>query len=594
VVLLILALPSLLGAGVSLGVALHDPVPTAPPVAGGSLPWLHVEHPAGATPYIADEAGRYRVLRGVVAAGLIDFWSGANHSDPRPPPFYPVDPAVYATGCPTNYSLVRVPPLCEQDFVQMRELGFDVVKLGLSWSLLEPSPGRYDSTYLDRIAQVVGWARASGIYVILDMHQNSWSRYLGDDSRSIPLGLAEAPSLSDHTGAPSWAVFADGLPSARFAGIRELNPAVQAAMTNFWLDRSLDSLPRGQSPGSRLQDHYIGALAALGRRFRDDSTVVGYNFFNEPQQGFIPWGMFEDAFLVPFYRRAIDALTGIGDGLPCPASSPSLPVCGYPDLGVHDRRHIYFLDANITRSMTDLPTHLALPLSSYPNLVYGFHAYTHVYTLDRMFGASPSHSPYPFSYDQSFELAAAGARLTRAALMVTEYGDDPPDDAVIVRQELAAVERHLTGSTFWTWKENCGFGYTWGLYAGVYGDAGSQRCSYDRSQPDSNLKAQDGGLRHARAALLVRAYPRAVAGTLLSYSYQPDRGAFIMRATARGRVPAGAREQETVVYLPPAATGEVRVAGQGRLDGLERAPGGGRIAYVAPTGAGDYSVSAGA
>jgi hypothetical protein len=85
-----------------------------------------------------------------------------------------------------------------------------------------------------------------------------------------------------------------------------------------------------------------------------------------------------------------------------------------------------------------------------------------------------------------------------------------------------------------------------------------------------------------------------VAGTLLSYSYQPDRGAFTMRATARGRIPAEARERETMVYLPPAANGEVRVAGKGRLDGLERAPGGGRIAYVAPTGAGDYTVSAGA
>src|SRR2546430_570684 len=154
VVVVLLALPSLLAAAVSAQVALRSVMPAAPPAPGSSLPWLHVEHPAGARPYIADQTGRYRVLRGVVAAGLIDFWSGADQRDSRPRPFYPVDPAAYAGGCPANYSLVRVPPLCEQDFGQMRELGFDVVKLGLSWSLLEPAPGHYDRVYLERIQQV--------------------------------------------------------------------------------------------------------------------------------------------------------------------------------------------------------------------------------------------------------------------------------------------------------------------------------------------------------------------------------------------------------------------------------------------------------
>jgi endoglycosylceramidase len=593
VLLLLLALPSLLASTVSMEVAVRGPMRPIPGGAGGSMSWLHVEHPAGEAAYVADEDGRYRILRGVVAAGLIDFWSGADRRDARPAPFYPVDPAAYAGRCPANYSLIRVPPLCEQDFQEMRGLGFDVVKLGLSWSLLEPVPGQYDASYLDRIQQVVAWARASGIYVILDMHQNAWSRYLPDDSRSIPFGLGEPPSLSDHTGAPAWAVFTDGLPSAKFAGQRELNAAVQAAMTNFWLDRNVGSLPRGEAPGTRLQDHYIGALAALARRFRDDSTVIGYNVFNEPQQGFLPWGMFEDAFLMPFYRRVIDALTGAGDGLPCPTSSPALPMCGYPDLGIHDRRHIFFLDANQFRELTDLPTHLALPLSTYPNLVYGIHAYTHVYTLDRAFRASPGSSPYPFSYDQSFQLAAVGARLTGAALMVTEYGDDPRDDPVILRQESAAAERHLAGTTFWTWKENCGAGNPWGVYAGVYRDTGSQHCSYDRAPPDIAAKAADGGLRKERARLLDRAYPSAVAGTLLSYSCEPDNASFTMQARATGPVARGSRRKETVVYLPASTTGGVRVSGPAVLDGTEPAAGGGRLAYVAPEGAGEYSVTAG-
>lgn len=312
-VLALLALaPSVVAGLVSVQVAIRgSALPASKTDRGSSLPWLHVEHPREGRPYIADEAGRYRILRGTVAAGLIDFFSGPDRTNRRPAPFYPIEPAAYEGGCPANSAQIRVPPLCDQDFREMRDLGFDVVKLGLSWSLLEPAPGRYDDTYLDRIAQVVGWARDNGIYVILDMHQNSWSRYIGDDSRSAQFGFAEAPSLSDHSGAPPWAVLADGLPSVRFAGKRELNPAVQAAMTNFWLDRDLPGVPRGAAPGSAIQDHYVGALAALARRFKDESAVAGYNIFNEPQQGFLPWGMFEDAFLMPFYRRVLDALTGL-------------------------------------------------------------------------------------------------------------------------------------------------------------------------------------------------------------------------------------------------------------------------------------------
>jgi hypothetical protein len=35
-------------------------------------------------------------------------------------------------------------------------------------------------------------------------------------------------------------------------------------------------------PQPGLQDHYIGAIAALARRFINDPTVVGYEIMNEP------------------------------------------------------------------------------------------------------------------------------------------------------------------------------------------------------------------------------------------------------------------------------------------------------------------------
>ena len=451
---------------------------------GASPGWLHVAHPAGRTPYIADEQGRMVLLRGVVAAGLIDYWSGTDQRTLAAPPLFPIDPAAYDGGrCPQNYATIRNPPLCQNDLAEMRGLGFNTLRLGLSWSLLEPARGHYSRQYLDRIAQVVGWAREQGVYVVLDMHQNAWSRYIGR-SEPPPLPGGGAPALSDNSGAPAWATLTWGLPSEKFLGQREENPAVGASFTSFWLDFE------------GLEDSYIQALAFLGRRFKNDPTVLGYGVFNEPWQGFFGQPYFEDLFLFPFYRRVIDALTGATDGLPCPSAAPPLPMCGYPDLGLHDRRHLFLLEPDHIRELTDFATHLPLPVSSYGNLVYGIHAYTHKYTADALLGLGPS--AYPFGgFDQSYDSATAEARAMNAAPMVTEFGNETYEDGTLLANQLAAQERHQFGSIFWPWKENCASNTTWGVYAGVYPAGQSQHCAYEQplASADVSPRPQNGCLR---------------------------------------------------------------------------------------------------
>ncbi len=567
----VLALLSYPGADLA---ALHARLrrsPAALDSGGAPLPWLHVEHPPRGTAFIADPEGRRVILRGVVAGGLMDFWSGSDPADESPPPLFPIDPAAYEQGrCPANFATIRVPPLCRNDLAEMRQLGFNVLRLALSWSLLEPRPGGYDQTYLDRVAQVVGWARAEGVYVMLDMHENAYSRYVGRPARASLPG-ADLPTLYYYTGAPRWATITDGLPSQNFIGQREINPAVGAAFTNFWLNRA------------GLQDHYIGALAALGRRFREDSAVVGYGVFNEPWPGFfdLPW--FEDLFLFPFYRRVIDALAGAGDGLPCPSGWPAVAPCGYPDLGVHDRRHLFFVEADHLRELTDFATDLPQPLSSYPNVVYAIHAYTHKFTLDAMLGQKPETASYPpGGYDLSYRSAGAEARSLGAALFVSEYGYEPNEDPLLSRQ-LEAQDRHQVGSTFWPWKENCSATRTWGVYASVFGESGDQRCASDRpaAAADATPKPQNGCLRASRERLLARVWPRAAAGTVISFAYDPATGAFRLR----GHSPDASRA--TQVYIPAEVTGEVVVSSNGWAT-TEKDRGGGRLVSVSAQG--DYEV----
>jgi len=182
------------------GAATASQAATIPP-----LSFLHVVTPTSGpdlTPYLADASGREVLLRGAVAVGMEDVaYPDANGG----PAVFPVAPSAYDGRCPKASALIPQPPLCEaqaslsafgqstppgsgDDFAQMRALGFDVVRLVLNWSQLEPVPGTYSTTYLDRVVQVVGWARQQGIYVILDTDRDQYSRSV------VPAKKGIAPS----------------------------------------------------------------------------------------------------------------------------------------------------------------------------------------------------------------------------------------------------------------------------------------------------------------------------------------------------------------------------------------------------------------
>jgi len=552
-VIMLVAAASYPGAvAVSMAVRSTPPPANPSPAPGGALPWLHVEHPRVGRPYISDDLGRLVLFHGAVPASLLDFGS-SNKSVPDSPPPYPIDPAAYASGrCPDASTASRYPPLCQSDLAQMAALGFNSLRLPLSWSLLEPARGQFSQTYIDRLAQVVDWARGLGMHVIIDMHQNAYSRYVGQGN---------GVDLAYNSGAPEWATLTDGLPSqVLLDSQREANPAVFEAFSNFWYNRS------------GIQDEYIGAIGVLAKRFKDDSAVAGYSIFNEPQPGWnLPPG-FEDLLLFPFYRRVIDAVTGAHDGVPCPTGIFMPAFCGYADLGVHDARHMFFLEPGLLRQITDFPTHLGLPVSSYPNLVFDIHAYTHGYTLEALIAhQDPNHATYPWGgYDQTYTLGLREAAAINAALFVSEFGNDPKYDTLLLANETLEQEKHNVGFAFWTWKENGGSN-SWGVF--------------DPPSTGISPLPSSGCMRLQRERLLARVYPRASSDPALSYHYDPASGGFSLKAHG------SASDPPTVVYIPPEVRGAVAVSGTA-APVTDNNPDGSRLVTVTPSG-GAFSVTVG-
>lgn len=154
--------------------------------------------------------------------------------------------------------------LSPADFAAIRSWGMNCVRLAIFWDGLEPQPGRIDQEYLDRIARLVGYAKAQGLYVLLDMHQDLYSVKFSD-------------------GAPAWATLDEGKrhiggTGATWSDAYYSSPAVQTALDHFWAN----------SPGPDgvgLQEHYANVWQHVARRFRDEPDVIGYDLMNEPFPG---------------------------------------------------------------------------------------------------------------------------------------------------------------------------------------------------------------------------------------------------------------------------------------------------------------------
>lgn len=152
--------------------------------------------------------------------------------------------------------------LTADDFRTIRSWGMNCVRLGIFWDGLEPEPGRIDEAYLERVANLVGWAKAAGLWVLLDMHQDLYSVKYSD-------------------GAPAWATLDEGKPHTKGAVWSDsyyVSDAVQTALDHFW----------SNSPGpdgTGLQDHYARVWRRVADRFKDEPAVVGFDLMNEPFPG---------------------------------------------------------------------------------------------------------------------------------------------------------------------------------------------------------------------------------------------------------------------------------------------------------------------
>ena len=452
-------------------VALVAGILCVPAVAGhaqdgprGSAPVLSALHAVrGTSARIEDAAGRQVLLRGVNTNQLGDY--------------YQADPALPSTVA-----------LTADDFAQMAAVGFDSARLIVHWSLLEPRRGVFDQAYLDRIRQAVGWAASHGIYVVLDMHQDAWGKYI-----ATPVGATCPPGLQPAIGwdgAPQWATITDGMSTCR-EQLRELSPAVGQAFANFWIDRD------------GIQTELVHTWAVLAHTFAANPAVAGYDLLNEPHPGLTP-GVTDVTFLGRYYASAIDAIRGAERS------------------AKHGFEHIAFVEPMDTWSAAPIGISPALGFSSDPQVVFAPHLYAGSITADRSLGVDL------FSIPAEFDEAQREAQRYQTTFWSGEwgwFGSDPASNAPSVAQYAAQEDAHLVGGAWWQWKQACGDPHSLGA---PDGHPPAQTDSLVRLACPSDAPV---GINPAFQQILGRAYSRAAPGALTSLASDPATGTLRLAGT---------------------------------------------------------------
>ncbi|HEY1959874.1 MAG TPA: cellulase family glycosylhydrolase [Polyangiaceae bacterium] len=290
----------------------------------------------------------------------------------------------------------KLPPFVPFDdpacFDRLASWGWNAVRLLVMWEGLEPERGVYDHAYLARLKTLADAAGERGLHVIVDFHQDLFSRDLGGD------------------GAPRWALPSQKLSQpGRAWFFRYLTrPSVGRAFERFWRD------------DDGLRTSMLACMRRVMRVMSEVPAVIGYDVFNEPMSSVaaLVGGALERRSLPDFYEACIRARDEI------------------------DPTRLLFIEPS---PFAAFGAPVRLPRMSARNLVYA----PHVYDAPAILAARyvPALSLFPLSLRR----IERTARRLEMPLLVGEFGvlNGVRDGARMMEDECRSFDRAFASWTAW-------------------------------------------------------------------------------------------------------------------------------------------------
>ena len=253
--------------------------------------------------WFRDEHARYALFRGVNFA-----------SRSKLPPYLPIAPLEVKDLSQINLKKEIESVRPELDL--MKKLGFNIVRLLISWKALEPRPNQNleellpeGRQYLASMKEIIDELYARNIYVILDFHQDIASEAYGGD------------------GFPDWVLAIDkeherpkaSHPDKKWQIKYMLNKSLKETLKSFW-ENSLTNLDEGLEnfPVRTHLEKTIGQTVKFFKSLNNGNghpAVIGVEPFNEPHPNVIPKKDFEAKFLMDFYRNVNSEIRKVDENL---------------------------------------------------------------------------------------------------------------------------------------------------------------------------------------------------------------------------------------------------------------------------------------
>ncbi len=210
-----------------------------------------------------------------------------------------------------------------------------------------------------------------------------------------------------------------------------------------------------------LQAHYVEAWRRVAERVSDNPAVIGFDVINEPHWGSSETSEFEGNALSPFYEKVVE---GVRSAAP---------------------EWLAFLEPSVSRNL-GVPTKLG-PFT-FDNVAYAPHSYNALAEAGN--GFDPTQRDLLI---KNLKALSAEARALNAALWIGEYGgrEDHPGITEYMDAQYDGAAAVAASTMYW---------------------------AYDRDDSYGLLRP-DGSEKPALLDVLVRPYPKRVAGDPISYEF---------------------------------------------------------------------------
>ena len=350
--------------------------------------------------FFRDDRGRVVILRGLNISGTS-----------KVPPFLPLPRPGDSQVADTEYEPIALTYEFEKHtdlstLDRLPGMGVNLIRLLFIWEAYEPKEGKFNEHYIEMLRSIISRAANDGIYVVIDFHQDVFSRYL-------------AGGCGD--GFPKWIL--------TIPGSLQDTPRNDEACENWMLMGSFDWRVHKafhdfyNGSGGAQQKYIEMQLAAIDALEKPPNTegiqggIIGYDLINEP------FSDVSEKELVSLYQSAAERIW---------RANPA---------------EVLFLEPNLL-SDTGKPTAMVEPpVRSKKNIVYAPHYY------DGQTLVPPYRYVAPFQTEAAFLNMAITSKHWRCPLLVGEFGASARTSNLVEYFDIihAELNQHMASGAQWNY-----------------------------------------------------------------------------------------------------------------------------------------------